>query len=208
MSLRELAQSYLENRLPVQAAQAPQQNYYPTWDTHTSVPWDGNLAIKHNTNKVTKLHSAEGSNSDTAVGIVAWQCGTAETGGIVGTAGKLEHLSSCFRLSPRRIRCEFPWGLDHVPARHQPAWEALFVRCPPDVTPYVWQGAIFDAAGLFGDFGALIDEYRWAPIDLFDVPHDGRPGGLIWFIKGSPVIAIGRGMAQCQDGRIWRRASR
>ncbi len=102
-------------------------------------------------------------------------------------------------LKPR-IRCEPPFGLDHVPPRFQAAWEALLAQCPPAVPSIIWEAAIYDAPTLFGDFGKLIDEYRWTPGALFDVP-----GGLIWFIHGSPVVAIGRNMAQCQDGRIWRR---
>jgi hypothetical protein len=93
-----------------------------------------------------------------------------------------------------------PFGADHVPSRYEAAWQALLAGCPPRATPLFWQAAIFDAAILFGDFGKLIDEYHWTPGDLFDAP-----GGLIWFIHGSPVVAIGHSMAQCQDGRIWRR---
>jgi len=106
------------------------------------------------------------------------------------------------------IRRELPFGSDSVPARYQAAWQAMLTQCPSGVTPFVWEAAIYDAALLFGDFGSLLDEYRWTPGDLFDVPHDDGPGGLSWFIKGSPVVAIGRSMAQCQDGRIWRMASR
>jgi hypothetical protein len=106
-----------------------------------------------------------------------------------------------------RIKAERPFGSDDVPARFRPAWQLLLAQCPPSVTPFVWQTAIFDGATLFGDFGKLIDN-RWTAGDLFDVPHDGNTGGLIWFIKGSPVVAIGRSMAQRQDGRIWRRAER
>jgi hypothetical protein len=74
------------------------------------------------------------------------------------------------------------------------------------VAPFVWEAAIYDGALLFGDFGQLLDEYRWPPGSLFDVPRGSQQGGLVWFIKGSPVTAIGRDMAQTQDGRIWRRA--
>jgi hypothetical protein len=102
------------------------------------------------------------------------------------------------------IRREPPFGLDHVPSRFQAAWEALLAQCPPSVAPFVWEAAIYDAALLFGDFGQLLDEYRWRPGDIFDVPQDGKQGGLVWFIKGSPVLALGRQMAQTQDGRIWK----
>jgi hypothetical protein len=41
--------------------------------------------------------------------------------------------------------------------------------------------------------------------DLFAVPRNGTRGGLLWFIKGSPVVAIGQTAAFVQDGRIYRR---
>ncbi len=101
---------------------------------------------------------------------------------------------------------ESPFGSGKVPERYLAAWQALLAQCPPSAKPIVWEAAIYDAATLFGDFGTLLVEYGWTPADLFDVPRDG--GGLAWFIKGNPVVAIGRAMAQLQDGRIWRRASR
>jgi hypothetical protein len=119
----------------------------------------------------------------------------------------IAELSSQTWLEPR-IRCEPPFGCDHVPARYRHAWDALLSQCPPAVTPIVWQAAIFDAALLFGDFGKLIDEHHWLSNDLFAVPYDDVQGGLVWFIKGSPIVAIGRHMAQSQDGRIWRKAGR
>jgi hypothetical protein len=72
----------------------------------------------------------------------------------------------------------------------------------------VWEAAKHDAAILFGDFGRLLGKYQWARGDLFDVPHDGKSGGLVWFIKGSPVTSIGHSMAQTREGRIWLRAPR
>ena len=110
------------------------------------------------------------------------------------------------RPHPRIVR-EPPFGSDAAPARYRAAWDGLLSQCPPRVKPAVWEAAIFDAATLFGDFGKLLEDYRWTPGNLFDVPYDGKQGGLAWFIKGSPVVAIGRAMVQCQDGRIWRRAA-
>jgi hypothetical protein len=66
--------------------------------------------------------------------------------------------------------------------------------------PFVWETAVYDCALLFGDFGKLIDEYRWQPEDLFG------QAGLVWFIAGHPVVAIGKAMAQTQDGRVWFRS--
>jgi hypothetical protein len=52
------------------------------------------------------------------------------------------------------------------------------------------------SATLFGDFGEMLEDYRWTPGNLFDVPYDGKQGGLAWLIKGSPAVAIGRAMAR------------
>ena len=37
------------------------------------------------------------------------------------------------------------------------------------------------------------------PDEAGEMPH-----GLAWFMRGSPIMAIGPRMAQVQDGRIWR----
>jgi hypothetical protein len=61
-----------------------------------------------------------------------------------------------------------------------------------------------NAALLFGDWGKLIEDYRWTANDLF-----GLPDGLAWVIKSRhPVVAIGKNMAALLDGRIWTRARR
>jgi hypothetical protein len=61
---------------------------------------------------------------------------------------------------------------------------------------------MFNVAQLFGDWGRLIEIYRWTPADLF-----GRPDGLAWAIKSHhyPVTAIGPRMAMMRDERVWRR---
>jgi hypothetical protein len=108
---------------------------------------------------------------------------------------------------PRIVR-EPPFGSDSVPERFIAAWQALISHRPLGVDVYAWEAAIYDGAALFGDFGKLLDDYRWTPNDLFAVPRDGRPGGLAWFIKGSPVTALGRVIAQTQDGRIFHKPER
>src|SRR5262249_54153051 len=97
-----------------------------------------------------------------------------------------------------------PFGCDTVPERFNAAWEAMLAQCPPGVRPIVWQAATTDAADLFGYWGLQLKNLGFVPGDLFDVPHDGRQGGLAWFKKGSPVLALGRGFANLGDGRIWR----
>jgi hypothetical protein len=105
---------------------------------------------------------------------------------------------------PRIVR-EPPFGSDGVPERYRAAWQALLAQCPPSVTPYVWEAAIYDGADLFGWWGAELDRFHWPPGDLFDVPYDGRRGGLAWFIRGDPVVALGPAKAFTQARRVFER---
>jgi len=77
----------------------------------------------------------------------------------------------------------------------------LLAQCPAGMAPFVWEIAMYDAARLFGDFGIELERLAWKPDDLFGLPH-----GVVWFIKGNYVAAIGATMAQLGNGRIWRAA--
>ena len=50
----------------------------------------------------------------------------------------------------------------------------------------------------FSDGGRFLDLWgtdaaamRWTAGELFDVPRDGRPGGLVWQLKGERVGTLG-----------------
>ena len=98
-----------------------------------------------------------------------------------------------------------PFSCDAAPERYKAAWEALLAQCPPMIAAIVWQAAVSDCADLFGYWGLQLARLGFKPGDIFDVPYGGKPGGLAWAMKGSPVMALGPGTAQFQDGRIWRR---
>jgi hypothetical protein len=80
-----------------------------------------------------------------------------------------------------------PFGCDAVPERCKPTWEALLAQCrPSERQSRQWnrqKQAISDAADLFSIWGTQ--------------------DGLVWFMHGSPVMALGKGVAQLQDGRIF-----
>ena len=46
---------------------------------------------------------------------------------------------------------------------------------------------------------------RWTAGELFDVPRDGRPRGLVWQLKGERVDALGEDRARLDDGRTIKR---
>jgi hypothetical protein len=108
-------------------------------------------------------------------------------------------------LKPR-ITCQPPFGADHMPAQYTQAWQAMLSQCPPSVKTIVWEAALFDAATLVGDWGNELVRQGWQPGDLFDVPHHDRQGGLVWFLRGRWVAALGQFRAVLDDGRVYDRA--
>jgi hypothetical protein len=104
--------------------------------------------------------------------------------------------------APRIVK-EPPFGCDQVPARYVSALEALLAQRPPRIELYVWESAIYDAADLFGWWGAELARLGWPADAIFALPHDGEPGGLAWFIRGDPVVSLGPHRAFTQAGRIF-----
>src|SRR5579884_2949403 len=60
-------------------------------------------------------------------------------------------------------------------------------------------------AAWFGTWGLQLVTLGFTPADIFDIPHSGKPGGLAWFMRGSPVMALGPSFAKLQDGRMCRK---
>jgi hypothetical protein len=81
---------------------------------------------------------------------------------------------------PRIVRVA-PFGCDTMPDRFKSAWEAFTARCPTGVRPILWQAAVTDAADLFGHWGLQLVAQGFMPGHLFDVPNNGKQGGLCWF---------------------------
>jgi hypothetical protein len=105
-----------------------------------------------------------------------------------------------------QIMKETPFGSDGVPTRYLAAWQALLSQCPVvGVRVIEWEMAIYDSAALFAIWGAELDRLHWTPGDLFDVPHDGKQGGLAWFLRGEHVLALGPKRAFTETGRIFDR---
>ena len=95
-----------------------------------------------------------------------------------------------------------------VPELYLDAWARLQCQKPMRVPDADWRQAI-DAAGRFLDqWGSLAVEFQWTPADVFDVARDGRPGGLVWFLQGEAVRALGPEHAVTEGERIFDRLTR
>lgn len=110
-------------------------------------------------------------------------------------------LPAWWPLPHPRVIFEPPFGLDRPPVQLRAAWIAVCAERPPEIDPVPYEVAMFNTAQLFGDFGKLIEDYRWTANDLF-----GLPDGLAWAIKSRhPVSALGKNMASMTNGVIWKR---
>ena len=86
-----------------------------------------------------------------------------------------------------------------VPEIYLDAWARLQVQKPVRVSDDEWGQAINDAGRFLDAWGELAAELQWTPDDLFAVPRDGRPGGLVWRLQGDSVEAFGPGPL---DGKL------
>ena len=65
--------------------------------------------------------------------------------------------------------------------------------------------AINDAGRFLDAWGALAAEFQWTPGELFDVPRHDERCGLVWFLKGETVRALGPAHAATESGRNFLR---
>jgi hypothetical protein len=54
-------------------------------------------------------------------------------------------------------------------------------------------------------WGSLAIAQGWTASDLFDVPGEGKPGGLVWSLQGEAVRALGPDHAVTQADRVFDR---
>lgn len=97
--------------------------------------------------------------------------------------------------------------LGGVPAAYADSWARLQCQRPMGVTNEDWQQAIIDGGVFLDRWGSLALEFQWTAGELFDVPRDGATG-LVWWLKGRTVTALGpehAGVGQPAYDRVTRR---
>ena len=97
---------------------------------------------------------------------------------------------------------------DRVPARYLDTWARLQCQLPSYAPVDTWQRAIEDGGRFLDLWGTDAAAMRWTAGELFDVPRDGRPGGLVWQLKGERVGTLGEDRARLTHGRMIKRQVR
>ena len=87
------------------------------------------------------------------------------------------------------------------PAAYADTLARLNHQKPMAVSEAQWWRALDDAGRFLDAWGADAAAMPWTAGDLFDVPRKGRPGGLVWQIRGERVEALGADHARLSDGR-------
>jgi hypothetical protein len=92
-----------------------------------------------------------------------------------------------------------------VPEPYLDTWARLQCQRPFGASDQEWWQVLDDAGRFLDQWGSRAVEFGWTAGDLFDVPRDGKPGGLVWFLGGESVQAIGPRRMVTQDGRVFNR---
>ena len=104
-------------------------------------------------------------------------------------------------IDPAAIEERAGLAADRVPACYLDAWARLNHQEPLGVSENEWRLALDDGGRFLDAWGADAATMRWTAGELFDVPREGRPGGLVWQLKGKRVAALGEDQARLSDGR-------
>jgi hypothetical protein len=95
-----------------------------------------------------------------------------------------------------------------LPEPYLDAWARLQCQKPFAVSDAGWRQVIDDAGRFLDQWGKLADSFGWSPGDLFDAPRIDGACGLVWWLRGRTVTALGPGHAAAGDpvyDRVTRR---
>lgn len=97
---------------------------------------------------------------------------------------------------------------DSIPIAYLDTWARLNCQRPMRVSETEWRLALDDGGRFLDAWGNEAAKLGWTAGDLFNVPRDGRRGGLIWFLAGEKVEAFGLEDVRFSDGRTIERNER
>ena len=65
-----------------------------------------------------------------------------------------------------------------------------------------WSRALDDAGRFLDGWGAEAAKMQWSAGELFDLPREGRPAGIVWQLKGERVDALGADHVRLSGGQV------
>ena len=89
------------------------------------------------------------------------------------------------------------------PEQFLDAYSRLQCQRPLSISDADWRQAIDDAGQLLDRWGSVAAEFQWTPGELFDLPGHDTPGGLVWWLRGEQVEALGPRFARTKSGRAY-----
>ncbi|MGB7097525.1 MAG: AAA family ATPase [Xanthobacteraceae bacterium] len=89
------------------------------------------------------------------------------------------------------------------PEQFLDAYSRLQCQRPLSISDADWRQAIDDTGQLLDRWGSLAAEFQWTPGELFDLPSQDMPGGLVWWLRGEQVEALGPRFARTKSGRTF-----
>ena len=107
------------------------------------------------------------------------------------------------------------------PNSYAPALAALSAKCPDYVPGNRWHQAIADATAFTSKWGALAQAFGWTAHELFGLhtpPETPAPNysrlsrydetGLVWLLRGRPVVALTETTATIQGATAYRKLNK
>jgi hypothetical protein len=115
--------------------------------------------------------------------------------------------ASIFRIhcEPDELEERKGLAMGAVPELYLDAWARLQLQRPYAMPEDRWRQAIDEAGRFLDQWGSSAIAQSWTASDLFDVPGEGKPGGLVWSLQGEAVRALGPDHAVTQADRVFDR---
>ena len=94
------------------------------------------------------------------------------------------------------------FAADRIPLVYLNAPARLDLQKPVATSETDWRRTVNDAGLILDALAAEAATLQWSAGELFDLPRNGRPGGLVWLLKGVRVEALGADYISLSDGCV------